>query len=117
MRPDPTLAGVFDPERRLDRTRLRALLEAALTPFGAVQVHDEGPLVAAAADPSGRRLDGARQPVLCLMDGYLEAEASAASRESLGPAGQAGGDAVIPGLRGAFAVRLWDRAQHRPAGA
>jgi asparagine synthase (glutamine-hydrolysing) len=112
MRPDAMLAGVFDPERRLDRGRTRERLEAALSGFGTVTVQDEGPLVVASADPRGRTPD-ADGPVLCLVDGYLEEAGGPAAAEALAAAWQTGGDAVLPALRGAFTALLWDRERQR----
>jgi asparagine synthase (glutamine-hydrolysing) len=113
VRPDTMLAGIFDPQRRLDRSRARQLLVASLSSFGTVSVFDEGALVVASADPRGRRSEATGEPVLCLIDGYLEASVGPTTTQGLSAAWQARGPAVLPNLRGAFTAVLWDRARQR----
>jgi asparagine synthase (glutamine-hydrolysing) len=111
LRADRVFAGVYDPLRRLDGDFVERRLREGLARFGAVTVYRAGPLIAAAASPDGRA-SAAVAPVLCLLDGYLEAteqppEALLAERWLHG------GETQLAALRGAFAAVVWDEERQR----
>lgn len=102
------LAGVFDPRGRTDSSRLTG----ALAPHAST-IASDGPLQVAYSGPAS----DADRP-LCLFDGYLDnaRELSAAlevpadsSSEALLAAGwRQWGGALLPRLRGDFALLIWD---------
>jgi asparagine synthase (glutamine-hydrolysing) len=105
VRPDRTLAGVYDPLRRLDPETIEERLRAGLSRFGEVTVQRAGPLVAACASPDGTRPPEPREGVLCLLDGYLE---GAGTERLLAARWSEEGGLGLGSLRGAFAALLWD---------
>jgi asparagine synthase (glutamine-hydrolysing) len=102
------LAGVFDPDRRIDSSRLAVALGSGAS------VLDLGPLRVAHNGPAPQ----AGEP-LCLLDGFLDnagelahalGEPAGVPWESLLAAGwRRWGQDLLPRLRGDFLLLMWDR--------
>jgi asparagine synthase (glutamine-hydrolysing) len=102
-RGEPVILGLYDPLGRSQPATVRERFERALRPFGAVEMHERGPLT---AGTGGAADSPAREGPLCLLEGYLDdVEAPAQTLRALWATE---GTQLPAALRGSFAIVVWD---------
>src|SRR4051794_26971148 len=105
-RREPVLLGLYDPHRRLDAGVTRSAFVRAARTFGSVTVHEHAPLTLAVAGPD--RHPGTDGELLCVIEGSLDD----ASTDLPQLWRQSGAD-LVHGLRGGFALVVWDPGEQR----